>query len=264
MQSKFSLINKIINLSKYKDLIILSTSIDFKLKYKNSLIGFFWSLCEPLAIFFILYIVFNNILRFDIKYYSMFILYGIFFWNFFSRSTISALNSIISKSHIIKKIYFPREILVISNIATSFLLTIVELHIFIIMIVILKISLSIWIFEGLFILILFFIFNLGISFFLATFNVIYRDIQFIWNIILQAGFFLTPIFYSVNILGEKMQIFSYLNPLTIYLNTSRDAILYSMPVSGTILLIMGFFSFFILFLGYITFIYYEPFFAEEI
>ena len=226
---------------------------EFRLKYKNSILGFFWSLLKPLSMFIILYIVFKVFIKINFENYALFLLMGIILWNFFAESTSFGLNSIVSKSGIVKKVKFRHEILIISACLTSLFSFLLNFIVFIVFLLIIKGSpslLSVYIIVP--ILELFFI-SLGISFVIAILFVKYRDIGHIWEILLQIGFWISPIAYPTSIVPIKYINIYMLNPLAQIITTSRDLILnnYLPNISSiSISLIM---SFVILLLGYFIF-----------
>src|SRR5512136_2135900 len=95
---------------KYRQLVWTIAWGDFKWRYKNSILGYFWSLLEPLIMFIILYIVFSNLMRVQVEYYQLFLLLGIIMWNFFTKATNLGLNAIVGKPSLIQRVYFPRDV----------------------------------------------------------------------------------------------------------------------------------------------------------
>lgn len=237
---------------------------DFKLRYKNSILGFFWSLGEPLLMLTVLYLVFTNLMRFDVEHYQLFLLMGIISWNMLTRGTTLSLNSIIGKPSLVQKVYFPREVLVISSNITALLMTLVEFIVFGVF------MLAFWVMPGttivFFPLVLFieFILILGISFGLAALNVYYRDVQYIWGVILQAGFFAAPIIYPLSIIPERYVWIIMLNPMTQVINMLRGSIIYSTWPMLTEIIFISAIALFLLITGYFIFIRLEPGFAEEL
>ena len=173
------------------------TWIEFKLRYNASILGFFWSLLNPLLMLSILYLVFSVLIRNDIAYYPIFLLIGIILWNFFAESTTNSAAIIITKSPLINKIYFKREILVIATCITTFITLLLNLIILGIFMIISKIGFNLVLLYSIFILLNLFLLSLGLSFGLAAFYTKFRDLQHIWRVLLQAGFFITPIIISI-------------------------------------------------------------------
>ncbi len=247
----------------YRTLIWTLAWGEFKQRYKNSVLGYFWSLLEPLLMLVVLYVVFSNLMRIQVEYYQLFLLLGIVLWNFLSRATSMGLNAILGKPSMVQKIYFPREILVISSCITALLMSIFESLVFVAFMAVFRVPLSANLIYVPLILVLLFAVSLGLSLALAALNVFYRDVQFIWAVILQAGFFATPILYPVTIFPETLRDIFLLNPMAHIIISARDTIIYSTPAAAGSLLYVGVTAAITLAIGYIIFAHYEPRFAEE-
>ncbi len=248
----------------YRNLIWQLAWSEFKLRYKNSILGYFWSLLEPMLMLTVLYVVFSNLMRVQVEYFQLFLLLGIILWNFFSRATSIGMNAIVGKANMVKKIYFPRDIFVISSCITALLMSIFESFIFIMFMAFFKVSISTNIAYAPLILFFLFVISLGLSLLLSALNVFYRDVQFIWQVVLQAGFFATPILYTLDIFPENLQKIILLNPIARIIISARDTIIYSAPAGTEDLLFMCISSIVSLLIGYLIFSRFEPRFAEEI
>ncbi len=251
------------DLYRHRNLIWALAWGDFKLRYKNSVMGYFWSLLEPLLMLVILYLVFSNLMRIEVEYYQLFLLLGIILWNFVSRSTSMGLNAIIGKPQLVQKVYFPRDILIIASCITAILMSIFESVVFVLFMAYFDIPLSIYVLVTPVILILLFVLAIGLSLFLSALNVFYRDVQFIWAVVLQAGFFATPILYPITILPEMLQEILLLNPVARLLIEARKTILYASAPSVENLVYCGIWAMVILMAGYVIFRKFEPRFVEE-
>ncbi len=257
-------IQHIKELYNYRNLIWVLAWVEFKQRYKNSVLGYFWSLLEPLLMLAILYIVFSNLMKVQVEYYQLFLLQGIIMWNFFSRSTMSSLLAIVGKPQLVKKVFFPRDILVISGCITAFLMSIFESIVFLAFLFFFRIPLSISIVYLPVIIFLFFIITLGTSLILASLNVYYRDIQYIWALVLQIGFFATPVIYPLSVFPPYLlKILSY-NPLAQVIFLARDVTLYSKVPNLASFTFVFFIAIVILGTGYAVFMRLEPKFAEEL
>lgn len=247
----------------YRNLIWVLAWGDFKQRYKNSILGYFWSLLEPLLMLVVLYVVFSNLMRVQVEYYQLFLLLGIILWNFLSRATSMGLNAILGKPSMVQKIYFPREILVISSCITALLMSAFESLVFVAFMAAFQIPLSANLIYVPLILVLLFLVSLGLALALAALNVFYRDVQFIWAVVLQAGFFATPILYPIDIFPGGLRDIFLLNPVAHIIMAARDSIIYSTPAAAGSLLYAGVMAVISLAVGYIIFAHYEPRFAEE-
>lgn len=252
------------NLWNYRHLTLKLAISEFKLRYKNSILGFFWSLLEPLLMLVVLYLVFTNLMRVDVEQYQLFLLMGIISWNMLSRGTTMSLNSILGKPSLVKKVYFPREVLVIGSCITALLMTLLEFIVFGVFMVVFKVVPDLTIIYFPLVLLAEFLFILGLSFSLAALNVYYRDIQYIWAVALQAGFFAAPIIYPISIIPEKYVWIIMLNPMTRIIDMLRGTLIYSTaPIFADGIFILAA-SLGVLAAGYLIFLRLEPGFAEEI
>lgn len=234
--------------------LILNFAIsDLKIRYKNSVLGFIWTLLEPMFILGILYVVFSSIFKNNIENFPLYLLLGLILWNMFARGTMIGQNSILSKTGIMTQIYFPREIPPISSTITSLFMFTFEIIVFTGFLIFFQFTPGInIIFFPLIILAEFFLI-LGLSFPLSVLNVKFRDTQFIWNVVLQGGFFLTPIFYKLEMLppwlGEILQYF----PMVQIVTMSHDLVLYDKIPDIQSVIILLFSTILIFTIGYLVF-----------
>jgi lipopolysaccharide transport system permease protein len=256
--------NHIHELYRYRDLILRLAWSDFKLRYKSSALGFFWSLLEPLLMLVVLYVVFSNLMRVQVEHYQLFLLLGIILWNFLDRGTSMSIWGIVGKPSLVQKVYFPRDILVISTCLTALMMTALEFVVFIIFMVVFRVlpEMTVVYFPILFILEFFII--LGLSMALSALNVYFRDVQFIWRLIVQVGFFGTPILYPITIFPEKIRGIVMLNPMAQIITMMRDCTLYGIAPEPASLAYVALCTAVLLLLGYAIFLHLEPRFAEAI
>lgn len=199
---------------------------DLKLRYKNSVLGFFWSFLEPLLMLAVLYYVFTFIFPSKIEHYSLYLLLGIIIWNSFSRGTTMGFNSILARAGLVVTVFFPRVVLPISAAITSLLMMGLELGVFAFFMATFHVipQSTIVLFP---VLILFlFLLKTGLSLPLSVLNVKYKDVSYIWQILIQAGFFISPIFYSLDIFPIETQKILLLNPIAQIINMSHKVVLY--------------------------------------
>jgi lipopolysaccharide transport system permease protein len=181
-----------------------------------------------------------------------------------SRGTTMSLNSILGKPSLVKKVYFPREVLVISSSITALLMTLLEFIVFGIFMAVFTVVPGTTLIYFPAILFVEFLLVLGLSFGLAALNVFYRDIQYIWAVILQAGFFAAPIIYPLSVIPEKYAWIIKLNPMTSIIDMLRGSVIYSTwPSPGDAMFILVS-AVLVLALGYFIFLKFESRFAEEL
>ena len=173
---------------------------DFKLRYQGSALGYAWSLLRPLLLFLILYVVFVKLLKLGtgIPHYPVYLLLGIVIWNFFYEMTVLSLGSIVGRGDLIRKISIPRWIIVFSSSLSTLINLFLNLIVVIVFMFIDHVDLLRTILLFPLIIIEVYILALGLSLFLSAAFVKFRDISYIWEVMLQAGFYLTPILYPLS------------------------------------------------------------------
>jgi ABC-2 type transport system permease protein len=200
---------------------------DFKLRYQGSVLGYAWSLLRPLMMFAILYIVFVRFLKIggDIPHYPMYLLLGIVLWTFFADMTTQSLGSIVGRGDLIRKIKIPRWMIVFSSSINALINLGLNLLVIAFFMILNRVTLHESIVLLPFILIEIYLFALGISLFLSAAFVRYRDIGYIWEVALQAGFYLVPILYPLSMIkNELAQKTMLLNPIAQAIQDARFAV----------------------------------------
>lgn len=200
---------------------------DFKLRYQGSVLGYAWSLLRPLLIFLILYIVFAKFLRFGdaIPNFPIYLLLGIVIWTFFADMTNQAVNSIVGRGDVIRKMKIPRWIIPISNSVSALInlgLNLLVVGVFILVSNTDLLLTSLWLPV---ILLEVYILSLGLSFLLSALFVKYRDISYIWEVVIQAGFYATPIIYPLTLItNETFQKILLISPMAQTIQDARFAV----------------------------------------
>jgi len=248
----------------YRHIIKKIALSELKLRYKNSILGLFWSLLEPLLIFIVLYFVFSYMMKFNIQDYHLFLFLGIICWDLLEKGTTLGLHSITSKPSLIKKIYFPREVLVAGMCLTALMMILFELIVFLGFMFLLGVMLPATSLVFPFILLGEFLIVFGLSLALSALNVYYKDVQFIWAVLLRAGFFLTPVIYSTSMYPPEYAKLFLLNPMARIIEAARKTLIYNALPTPTDILIIYLSAFVTLSIGYLIFRKLEPRFAEEV
>lgn len=238
---------------KRRSMIWVFAVNDLKLRYRNSILGFLWSFLEPLLLLGVMYVVFTTLFHNAIENYPVYLLLGLIIWNTYSRGTSMAGNSLLSRAGLIQKMYFRREILVISSVLTSFFMMIFEFGAFAVFMIIFGVTPPVLIVLLPLVLVMLFTLTLGVSFFLSSLNVYYRDTQYIWSVVIQAGFFVTPIFYKLDVFPENIKSLLHLNPMVGIMEIARALVIHTqMPDMQAILTTIAITGIVFIF-GYITF-----------
>jgi len=201
-------------------------STDFKVRYQGSALGYFWSLLKPLFLFAILYVVFTYIIPLGrgVEHFPVYLLLGIVIWNFFTEATTIGASSVVARGDLIRKISIPRYLVVISSSMSALINLLLSLVVVFVFALFNGITPSVeWLLIIPLILELF-IFALGISFFLSAAFVKFRDITYIWEIVLQAGFYASAIIYPLTLVPAEFQKWFFLNPIVQITQDARYAI----------------------------------------
>lgn len=237
---------------------------DLRTRYRESVLGFLWTLINPLLMMIIYSIVFKTIMRMDIENYSIFLFAGLLPWQYHQTVVASNTTIVVNNSGLIKKVYFPVEILPISSTvagAINYLFSLIVL--FLAMIVVgFHFSYNIFFLPILLIIQMLFIF--GLSLILSSLNVFFRDLEHIVGILMMAWFYLTPVFYPLSMVPEKYQSVFSLNPMTSIEQAYRQIFYYGQPPAMESLLVFLLYSILFLLIGLFLFNKLKRNFAEEL
>jgi ABC-2 type transport system permease protein len=197
---------------------------DFKLRYQGSVLGYAWSLLRPLMLFGILYAIFALVIKSldGIPHSPVYLLLGIVIWTFFTDMTTQSLGSIVGRGDLIRKIRIPRWMIVFSSSISALINLGLNLLIVAVAMIINKVDLQATIVFLPLLLLEVYVCALGVSLFLSAAFVKYRDVTYIWEVILQAGFYLTPILYAMTLIPSKVvQKLMLLNPVAQAIQDAR-------------------------------------------
>ncbi len=227
-----SLIWHLRELLRYRSLVLNLVVRDLKSRYKRSVLGFLWSLLNPLAMMLVFTVVFTIIMPSQIENYPIFLLCGLLPWNFFTGALMLSINSVIGNANLVKKVYFPREVLPLSAVLANLVNFLLGLAVLFVALIFFHSHFSPWLWLLPVVILIQTCFTLGVAFFLAAINVYYRDTLMIMDVVLLAWFFLTPVVYSIAILPSSYEILGVtvnvqrlmyiLNPMASLIAAYRD------------------------------------------
>ncbi len=185
---------------------------DFRLKYHDSALGYLWSMLNPIFLFIVYHFVFSYLFVVQVPKFTLYLLSGIVFWNFLSDATLSSMASLEGKAALAKKIYFPRVLLVCASTATALISFIINtILLWFVVIVFDHFSFHQFLLVVPFVLTI--LLSMALSFFLIIFFVHFRDVLQIWNVLLNVGFWLTPIVYNALTAPAPLKTVCLLNPV---------------------------------------------------
>ncbi|HFU3799647.1 TPA: ABC transporter permease [Streptococcus suis] len=198
------------NLLNKENQILLREMVktDFKLRYQGSLIGHLWSILKPFMMFTIMYLVFVRFLKFDdgTPHYAVSLLLGMVTWNFFTEATNMGMLSIAARGDLLRKISFPKEIIVISSIIGAAINYGINIAVVMLFAIINGVQLDFGVLMLVPAFVELIILATGLAFILSSFFVKYRDMGPIWEVVLQAGMYSTPIIYSITYIIQRGHI----------------------------------------------------------
>lgn len=250
------------NFKKYSFLMNQLIMRDFKVKYKRSVLGVLWSILNPILMMSVMAIVFSQMFKFKVEgvNYLVYLMTGLIMFNYFSEASNLAMTSVVSNFTLINKIYIPKYIFPVAKcifVGINFVLTLIPWFAIILLSYVglgqypCPITFSYLYLP--FIFLFFFLFTVGIGLFLSCVSVFLRDMFYIYGIILTIWNYVTPVFYSLEILPESYQAIFKLNPMYQFIHAVRDIVLFGKNPSIFTLLILACISLVVFGIGAITF-----------
>lgn len=191
-------------------LIILKQLVktEFKLRYQGSVLGYIWSLLKPLLLFLILYIVFAEFLKVgeSVPHFPVYLLLGVVLWNYFIEITTGSITAIVARGDLLRKINFPKYVIVLSGTASAFINLLLNSVVIAIFMIVTGVDIGLMSILTIPLIIELTIFALGIGFLLSALYVKYRDISYIWEVVTQAAFYATPILYPIALVADRNEL----------------------------------------------------------
>lgn len=250
---------------EYREMIVSLTKRDLKSRYKGSVLGFLWMFLNPLLQLCVYTIVFSTIMRMGIEKFYLFMFVALVPWLFFGSCLTAGPDVIFSQQDMVKKIYFPREVLPIAFTLSQFINMLLSFIVIFAVVFFSGVGINLVAMLYLPIVMLIeFVLGLGVTYLVSALNVYFRDLQYIMGIISMAWMYLTPVIYPVEMVPEQFVDLFYLNPMTSITIAYRDILYYGrVPEMSTLVnaVIMGGV---VLVIGQITFSKLQRHFVEEL
>lgn len=213
------------NFKKFRPLLNELITRDIKTKYRKSILGVFWTILNPLFMMIVLSVVFSNLFKFDIEYFPVYLLSGQLIFNFFSEATTNAMGAIIANGPLIKKVYVPKYMFVLSRIFSSSINLLASFTAMIFVMLAMRVELHYTVLLAPIPLFFIVFFSLGVGLILAAVTVKFRDIMHLYSVFVTALMYLTPVIYPMSIIPEWLKKIVLLNPITNILMMFRDVML---------------------------------------
>lgn len=270
-----ALIGHLRELYRYRELILNLTIRELKARYRNSALGFFWSLLNPLGMMAVFTLVFTVMMpSYQVPKFPIFLLCGLLPWNFFTAGVTTSIHSVVSNANLVKKVHFPREVLPIACVLSNLVNFLLALVVLFGVLLVFRVRLSPWVGLLPIVILIQTCFILGIAFFLSTLNVFYRDTMMIMEVLMLAWFFLTPVFYPIEVLPQNYELLGInlnihrlmyiVNPMASLISGYRDLLYWGYRTDIDFFLRTALTALVVLIAGYWFFIRYSGRFGEEV
>ena len=250
---------------RYRELIRNLVLKDLKLKYRDSVLGFLWSLANPLLLILVYSFVFGHLFTGGPANLVYFLMVGILPWNFFAQSLMMSTGSILDNGNLIRKVALPMEVFPVATVLFSLAQYLLALIVFFPMaLLFFKVSVA-WSWLAFVpILVLQILFTVGMCFIVSTATVFYRDVRHFTEILLMLLFWLTPIIYDIRTVSDSLKTVLYMNPLSYFILAYQDVLYRNVFLSLDRLIVLLILTFLSLGLGYSLFLICKVRFAEEV
>ncbi len=249
---------------QYRELLKTNVKKEIRGRYKNSFLGVMWSFLNPLLQLAVYSIIFGALLAGGDSTYPIYICVALIPWTYFTTTITQSAFTVIGNGDIIKKVYFPREILPISVVTSGAVNFVISTIIILAFVIFSGVGLSWHLLLYPFVLLVQYILLLGISFIVSSITVYFRDLEHIIGVVLLAAFYGTPIVYKLEQLPANLQIIMQLNPMTHIINGYRDIFYYHQIPNMKVLGILLGISVIITIVGYFLFKKLQKGFAEQL
>ena len=253
------------NIWNFRDMVFELTHRELRGKYKGSVLGFLWTYVNPLMQILVYAFVFSQIFRSGIEKFHLYLIVGMFPFNFFTGGVIQGLGSIRYQGDLVKKVYFPRQILPIVSLTVNFINLLISFGIIYSILLVsgwgINLKIQMWLIP---IMVIEYFFALGLALMLSAVEVYFRDIEHIVSVIMMVWMYVTPMFYSIEIIPEQYLKFFYWNPMLYIIGMYQQILYYKEAPQMLYMWKAAGFAAIVVVLGSIVFKVLEKRFAEEL
>jgi len=246
--------NTLKELYHYREMIFSLVRKELRGRYKGSVLGFIWTFLNPLLQLTVYTIVFSVLFPTTIDKFYIFLFIGLIPWLFFNTSLAGGATSVVSQENLIKKIYFPRQVLPIAYVSSAFINMLLTFLVIFAVLIISGYGINLKVLWALpIVMVVEYLLALGMAMIFSALTVYFRDLEYILGIVAMAWMYLTPILYEVETIPEAFRPLIYLNPMTGIILSYREILYYkkipdlnilaAAVVAGVVFLVVGFFSF---------------------
>jgi len=252
-------------LFRYRALVYNLAQKDLKLKYRDSVLGVAWSLLNPLLTLAVYTFAFHTVLRVQMEHYAFFLLVSLLPWNFFSSSLLASTGSIFQNAQLIRKVYFPREVLPVATVLFGFAQLLLALAVFLPLLALTSTLPVRWTFAlAIPLLLLHLVFTVGLALVLAPLTALFRDVAHLTEVALLLLFWVTPVVYPVSMVPLRLQGLLEASPLAAFTIAYQDVLFFARVPDRTVLLTILVATAVSLLVGLLVFRRLSPAFAERV
>ena len=217
-------LNELFQLFRYRGLVLELISRSIKTRYKRSFLGLAWTMVSPLLSMLVLTLVFSHLFRFETKHYALYVLSGLLIWNFFAQSTSAAMNDLVWSGGLINRIYFPASVFSTAAVGTGLINLLLSLLPYILIALLLRADLYPVMLLLAVPLLEVCVFTLGIALAVSSIAVRFQDVIPMYEIILGAWMYLTPVLYPIEVLPDRIIQLLRWNPMFYYVTSFRSLV----------------------------------------
>jgi ABC-type polysaccharide/polyol phosphate export permease len=249
---------------RYRDLLFNLVATELKVKYRGSMLGFVWSLLQPLALIIIYSLAFRYIMRIQVERFSVFLIAGLLPWQFFAGSASASTISLMNSASLLKKVYFPREIIPAATVLFNLIQMALALLVFLPSLLVIR-GTAPWtvvLYPG--VLALHAVFVTGVALGLSALTVLFRDLKHLTEVGLTMLFWLTPIIYPMSMVPARLQTVLAFNPMTAYISAYQEITYWGRVPTSSAFLVMALWSALSLGIGLTIFRRRAPYLAEDL
>lgn len=259
-----SVINSLKEIYKYRNMVNYFTRSELRNRYKGSILGIFWSILNPLFLLLLYSFVFSFVMKISIPNYLLFLFSGLVPWICFKSSILASSGSIVGNGGLIKKVYFPRGIIVLSSVTSNFINMFIALLLIVPVLFVYQVPVNKFYLLLPLVIIVQFLFTLSISMIVAAFTVFVRDLRQILDIIMMGLFYTTPIVYKSEMIPKKVQELFNINPIAILIKFYQDVIYHNQMPNIKGLAVLSLCSIVMLYISHKVFSHLSKWFAEHV
>jgi len=249
---------------RYRELLGHLVLTELKVKYRGSALGFMWSLLSPLALIVIYTVAFRYIIKIQLEHFTAFLISGLLPWTFFANSALSSTVALMANGNLLKKVYFPREILPASTVLFNLIQLLLALAVFLPSLFVFRQHLPWTLAYYPVVLILHLAFVLGVALALSVLTIAFRDLRHLTEVGLTMLFWLTPIIYDLNMVPPALRPLLRLNPMTAFVAGYQEVTYWGRPLAAAALLTMAVWAGISLAIGWIIFQRQAPYAVEDL